>query len=816
MGVKEETETENPVADAGVIVGRAEGHIIKVEAVDIEGAGSAASVDGAVVIGGASPVVVAAVVPRAAPRRALGAAALVGVALVCFLAGNSTPRAVDSEDGDTHFGTARHAEHEAPPYSVRDPPQAPVVHSTVETPATQTLAVPAPPPPPSQPRPEQLVAPAPPPSRPRPEPLAAPLSPTAPPPGRPDPCAANPCLHGGQCFAGSDNQYLCSCAMGYHGSTCAVKEVLGCTAVEATNYNPEATHDDGSCEAAVRRNPCEAEPCHNGGECTAGQQDAFWCACAADYQGTTCDTEIVLGCTHNEATNYDAAATRDDGSCVMPPPPRDCIGYWSNCAEDCADKVFTVALERVGSGADCEAADQASAPCSPGEGSCVAHEPFVMHWEVLGGSITAGNDLHAGNMVFYGEYSTFEPDTPWPGGRSNALTWPSVDGATTYVFGGYGRGEAAYHSQSWMNDLWTVTYNASESSDVSWSFLSGSRRTNDNGQYTTVHTAGGVPRSRGFSQGWNGAGNTGWMFGGQTWGGGHTALLDDLWQLDLHTGQWTWRGGRQTSSADTPALSDEAANGLAPTPRTAHGATACGTDGSAYIFGGYGQYRNGAVGLLNDLWQFDPAQATAGATSSPWTAMNAGSTTPSRRATHAMWTHDGALWMHGGESSAGFLADLWTYDASGSGWQVVQSAAAGAPGVYGSDTAPQEGDTLRPGARHRQTVWPDQRDSNTIWMMGGEGHDVNGQNGWLDDVWRLHLPAASSSDTAPQWEWVGGSAVAAGYAPPLQWGPTGRASVSVLNGGTDAAGRVALFGGYRIMGRSSEVLNDLWLLETTP
>jgi hypothetical protein len=367
-----------------------------------------------------------------------------------------------------------------------------------------------------------------------------------------------------------------------------------------------------------------------------------------------------------------------------------------------------------------------------------------------------------------------------------------------------------------MNDLWTVTYNASEANEeIAWSFISGSRRTNDNGQYSTVHTAG-TPRSRGFSQGWNGAGNTGWMFAGQTWGSGSTALLDDLWQIDLGNGQWTWRGGRQTSSAETPALPDEAANGLAPSPRTAHGATAIGTDGSAYIFGGYGQRHNGAVGLLNDLWQFDPAQATPDASGTPWTPMDAGSIVPSQRATHAMWTHDGTLWMHGGESTAGLLADLWTYDAAGSGWQRVQSPDAGAPGVYGSDAPPQQGDTLRPGARHRQTVWPDQRDPNVVWMMGGEGHDVNGQSGWLDDLWRLHLPDSSSTDNTPAWEWVGGSAIAAGYAPPLQWGPTGRASVSVLNGGTDASGRVAVFGGYRIMGRASEVLNDLWQLDTAP
>lgn len=254
----------------------------------------------------------------------------------------------------------------------------------------------------------------------------------------------------------------------------------------------------------------------------------------------------------------------------------------------------------------------------------------------------------------------------------------------------------------------------------------------------------------------------------------------------------------------------------APTPRTAHAATAIGTTGSAYIFGGYGMYPTstvGGAGLLNDLWLFDPTMAVAGAAGIPWTMM-VGGAAPSSRATHVMWMHGDTLWLHAGEGTRGFLADLWSYDASsngGSGWQAVQQASAGAAGVYGADSPPQRSASLRPGARHRQTVWQDARDASTFWVMGGEGHDVNGQEGWLDDVWRLRISASATAE----WEWVGGSAIAAGYAPPLQWGPSGRASVAVLNGGTDAAGRVALFGGYRIMGRSSEVLNDLWKLTTT-
>ena len=54
--------------------------------------------------------------------------------------------------------------------------------------------------------------------------------------------------------------------------------VLGCTYMDATNYNADATEDDGTCEYAPGEEP-------------------------------------VLGCTNAAATNYDSAATRDDGSC---------------------------------------------------------------------------------------------------------------------------------------------------------------------------------------------------------------------------------------------------------------------------------------------------------------------------------------------------------------------------------------------------------------------------------------------------------------------------------------------------------------------
>jgi hypothetical protein len=293
------------------------------------------------------------------------------------------------------------------------------------------------------------------------------------------------------------------------------------------------------------------------------------------------------------------------------------------------------------------------------------------------------------------------------------------------------------------------------------------------------------------------------------------AMLGDLWELGLDPGgeRWTLRGGGQASSADSATAPAAVVDGLAPSARCAHAAAAA-NGGAAFVYGGLGVVAqadgSATIEPLHDLWRFEQAGAVPGG--APWTRVVAGAGgAPGHRATHALWADAGFLWLHGGDAQ-GYRADLWSYEIKTNIWREVQGAAANAPGVYSGAAPPQAGVGVRPGARHRQTVWPDARTAGVFWVSGGEGVDGSGQQGWLDDVWKLSLPADGAGEAA--WEWVAGSAVAAGYAPPLGWGPSGRASVAVLNGGVDRGGRVAMFGGYRMVGRASEVLNDLWLLRT--
>ena len=92
--------------------------------------------------------------------------------------------------------------------------------------------------------------------------------------------------------------------------------VPGCMNDTATNYNHNATYDDGTCEfptqivyGCMDPNATNFDPgaTHNDGSCTLPPPPPT----------------VIYGCKNTNATNYDASATRDDGSCVFsaPAPP---------------------------------------------------------------------------------------------------------------------------------------------------------------------------------------------------------------------------------------------------------------------------------------------------------------------------------------------------------------------------------------------------------------------------------------------------------------------------------------------------------------
>ncbi|MFT3694047.1 MAG: kelch repeat-containing protein [Kofleriaceae bacterium] len=235
-----------------------------------------------------------------------------------------------------------------------------------------------------------------------------------------------------------------------------------------------------------------------------------------------------------------------------------------------------------------------------------------------------------------------------------------------------------------------------------------------------------------------------------------------------HVAEWTWEGG-----------SDVATNfglpGVYGTQGTADAANIPGgreqsaswrdNAGNLWLFGGFGVDSAGNSGQLDDLWKYDP---TAGE-----------------------WT-----WVSG----------VTTVTASNSG------GAAGVPGVYGTKGTASA--TNVPGGREQLATWVDAQ--GTLWMFGGEGIDVNGVTGELNDLWKF---------AAGQWTWMGGdNSVGGGFVfggSSGVYGTKGTAAPTNVPGGRygavtwqDTDGNFWLFGGSGIDSQTFmghlDYLNDLW------
>ena len=95
---------------------------------------------------------------------------------------------------------------------------------------------------------------------------------------------------------------------------CDAFEVPGCQDPTACNFNPEATDEDGSCEAPPSGFDCDG-------------------VCTLDTDGDgVCDPFEIEGCTDGAACNFDTDATEENGTCTYPEEAHlDCDG---NCLQD--------------------------------------------------------------------------------------------------------------------------------------------------------------------------------------------------------------------------------------------------------------------------------------------------------------------------------------------------------------------------------------------------------------------------------------------------------------------------------------------------
>ncbi|MGK5082016.1 choice-of-anchor D domain-containing protein [Bdellovibrionota bacterium FG-1] len=172
----------------------------------------------------------------------------------------------------------------------------------------------------------------------------------------------------------------------------------------------------------------------------------------------------------------------------------------------------------------------------------------------------------------------------------------------------------------------------------------------------------------------------------------------------------------------------------------------------------------------------------------------------------------GNFWLFGGYGydsvgSLGNLNDLWKYDGTNWTW-VGGSRYYGQPGVYGVQGVAAGANV--PGGREQGLSWVDS--SGNFWLLGGYGHDVGDNLGFLNDLWKFN---------GTQWKWVSGGS---SRNPSGVYGVKGVAAGANVPGGRsastgwiDASNNLWLFGGigYDTASTGSGYLSDLWKFDGT-
>jgi hypothetical protein len=268
-----------------------------------------------------------------------------------------------------------------------------------------------------------------------------------------------------------------------------------------------------------------------------------------------------------------------------------------------------------------------------------------------------------------------------PGARSGSTSWTDQSG-NLWLFGGNGMDANGYQAN--LNDLWEFNPFTHQ-----WAWMGGSNTVpcstllgvtncaSQPGIYGTLGTpaAGNIHGGRSGAAGWTDSGGHRWLFGGSgADASGHAGELNDLWEFDPFTLQWTWMGGSSSmvlsyTSYGQPgvygALGIPAANNV---PGGRHGATNwTDSKGNFWLFGGTGKDANGDNVALNDLWEFNPSTkqwawmsgtdliyTNAGSQSAVYGTLGvpAEGNTPGSLAGAAGWTdNSGNLWLFRGWQS---------------------------------------------------------------------------------------------------------------------------------------------------------------------
>jgi hypothetical protein len=460
------------------------------------------------------------------------------------------------------------------------------------------------------------------------------------------------------------------------------------------------------------------------------------------YQGTATSavTSVTVDCGHNDWSWFDGANTADQNGTFTTPTP----------APPTFDK-------------DSPGGRKYPATWTDSNGNLWLFGGFGLTFTPgLTPPATELDDMweYTGTQNYFGGYNNIWLNlipafTAGPAPRTGAVTWTQPGaGGDLFLFGGESGGGTFY------NDVWR--YHIVPGAPGTWTQVSGSA--NQNGVYGTqgVAAVGNFPGSRWGATGRIDASGKVWIFGGFGYDSTSATpgLLNDLWNYDIATGQWTWVSGSKIAnqSGNYGTLGTPAGTNIPGARETSM--SWIDASGNFWVFGGFDLDSTGSPAALNDLWEFGAGQWTwkSGANVVNQTGIYgtqgviAPTNVPGARWSSAAWTDAvGNLWLFGGEgydsTGNGSLSDLWAYTSGQWVW-VKGPASVSRAGIYGTTTPgpiiyPYVGNG--PGTRIAPGYWIDP--FNQFWIFGGEGEDSSGTNGngLLNDLWRYepypHFPS---------------------------------------------------------------------------
>ncbi|MGC1462912.1 MAG: kelch repeat-containing protein [Terracidiphilus sp.] len=284
--------------------------------------------------------------------------------------------------------------------------------------------------------------------------------------------------------------------------------------------------------------------------------------------------------------------------------------------------------------------------------------PSNKEWAWMAGSKTQLGD---GGQGVYGTLGVPAAGNT-PASRSGAVGWTDKIG-NFWLFGGHGVGSPGGAGS--FNDLWE--FNPALGTNGEWAWIGP-----PSNQGFPVYGALGVaavenfPGARYLPVSWTDSKGNLWLFGGTgTDATDEVGYLNDLWQFNPSTNEWTWMGGssKVDTSEDAPGVYGTVGVAAATDIPIGRRSSVGWTDsaGNFWLFGGsdIAAFNQNSFYELNDLWRYQPPLSTSPATARPTFSVGPGNYTTTQSVTISDATAGATIYYSTNATEPG-VAPVWT------------------------------------------------------------------------------------------------------------------------------------------------------------